>query len=445
MRWILWWSVAVWSLGVVEVAEARQLSVTVYNQNLGVVRDTRTVELVKGESMLKVVDVAAQIDPTSVHLRGPLEVLEQNFSYDLASADAILQRYLGEGLDVQADEGRTYRGTLLAFDRERIVLGGAGEAGGVTIVERDGVHDLRFPALPEGLKTKPTLIWQVDAERAGATEVELLYMTTGLEWHAEYVAVLAEDEQSFDLSGWVSVENRSGASYPNAKLKLVAGDVHRAPPPHRPQAGRAEMAYAADGDAFKERGLFEYHIYDLGRPTTLADREVKQIALLEALGAPLRKRYEFDSRRSGKVEVLVETENSSAAGLGMPLPAGVVRAMKSDADGQLEFVGEDRIDHTPANEKLKIRLGAAFDVVGERLVKDARRLSDRVQEQTIEIKLRNRKPEAVEIIVKEPLHGSWEILDASHAYEKQEAYLVEFTVGVAAQEESILTYRFRTR
>jgi hypothetical protein len=371
--------------------------------------------------------------------------VEQNYAFDLASAERILHRYLGETVDVLAEEGRTYRGALLAYDAENLVLrAGGGEE--VTIIGRESVQDIRCPSLPAGLITRPTLIWLVDGAKGGKADVELSYMTAGMNWHAEYVAVVAENDQSMDLSGWVSVENRSGATYPDAKLKLVAGAVHRAARPMPVFAkGRMAADEAAQAPQFVERGLFEYHLYELERPSTIADQEVKQIALFSPAHAPVKKVYEYDGMYGTGVKVTLETENKEAVGLGMPLPAGKVRAMKADKDGRLEFVGEDAIEHTPRGEKVKIRMGEAFDVKGERILADHRQLSDKVFEETIEVKLRNHKPEAIEVVMVEHPQGSWEILESTHPYEKKEAYKIEFKVPVKADQEVTVRYKVRVR
>ena len=430
-------------------AQGRELAVTVYNENLGVVRDKRTVEVDKGRATLRITDVAAQIDPTSVHLTGDLAVVEQNFAFDLASAEKILHRYLDQTVEVLAEENRTYRGKLLAFDPVSLVLGGTGNSEEVTIVGRESVLDVRCPALPAGLITKPTLIWVVDGAGGGKSQVELSYMTGGMSWHAEYVAVVADNDQSMELSGWVSVENMSGATYPDAKLKLVAGAVHRAvrPLPIDMKGMRmdAEAAMAAPPQ-FAERGLFEYHLYELERTSTIADQEVKQISLFAPANAQVKRIYEYDGAwGTDQVKVTLETENKESVGLGMPLPAGTVRAFKADADRRLEFVGEDHIDHTPRGEKVKIRMGTAFDVKAERILLDHRQISERIYEETVEIKLRNRKKEAIEVVVVEHPQGTWEIEKTTHPYEKKEAYKVEFKVPVKPDEEAVIRYTVRVR
>lgn len=430
-------------------AVARDLAVTVYNQDLGVVREQRTVDVTAGRSTLRISDVAARIDPTSVHLEGDLTVIEQNYAFDLASAERILERYLGEEIDVLADEGRSYRGRLLSFDAGSLVLGGVGGGEEVTLVGREGVQDIRCPSLPEGLITKPTLIWTVDGARGGRAEVELSYMTAGMSWHAEYVAVVAPDDDQMDLSAWVSIENRSGASYPDARLKLVAGEVHRAPTPMPRDfdgRGKAVALEAAAAPQFVERGLFEYHIYILERTSTISDREIKQISLFAPATTPVKKIFEFDGAYGGDdVKVTLEAENKEAVGLGMPLPAGKVRAFKADRDGRLEFVGEDRIEHTPRGEKVKIRMGNAFDVKGERAVVDHKRIADRIYEETVEVKLRNRKDEPIEVLVVEHPRGSWEMLTTTHPFEKKEAFKIEFTIQVAPDEEAVIRYTVRVR
>jgi hypothetical protein len=349
-----------------------------------------------------------------------------------------------------AEEGRTYKGKLLAYDAANLVMSGTGGGEEVTIVGRESVQDIRCPSLPEGLITKPTLVWTVAGAKGGKADVELSYMTGGMSWHAEYVAVVTADDKAMDLSGWVSVDTRSGATYPDAKLKLVAGEVNRAPTP-RPELARDMMmaeskVYGASAPQFVERGLFEYHIYVLERPATIADQEIKQIALFAPARATVTKVFEYDGMWGGEdVKVTLETENKEATGLGMPLPAGIVRAFKADQDGRLEFVGEDRIDHTPRGEKVKIRMGAAFDVKAERIVADQRRISDRVYEETVEVKLRNRKKEQVEIVVVEHPQGSWEILSSTHPYEKKEAAKIEFKVKVPADTETVVRYTVRVR
>jgi hypothetical protein len=431
-------------------AADRELRLTVYNDNLALVSDSRTIQVQAGQSTVELADVPAQIDPTSVHLKAlgsPLEVLEQNFQYDLASPDRILQRYLDQPVDAALKGGEMKSGALLSFDGGSLVL--RRPDGGVSLVTRPEVADLRLPTLPEGLRTRPTLVWLLQAEKGGATPVELSYLTGGLSWHAEYVAVTDEKDTQMDLSAWVSLENSSGAAYPEARLQLIAGDVQRVAPPSPPMRGNMAMAdvmmlKAGSSRGFEEETFFEYHLYTLDRATTIADRETKQVSLFPTAATPVKKVYEFNGQVDAKkVRIILEAENKKELGLGMPLPAGKVRVYKKDSRGDLQFVGEDQIDHTPKNEKLRLGVGKAFDIVAERIDLSQDRITDRVTDRKVQVKLRNRKTEAIEVVVQESAWGDWEIRDASLPFVKKDARTAEFRVPVAADTEAILTFTVR--
>ncbi|MEZ4652435.1 MAG: hypothetical protein R3E12_02235 [Candidatus Eisenbacteria bacterium] len=305
-----------------------------------------------------------------------------------------------------------------------------------------------MPRLPEGLRTRPTLVWTLQSDGGGQKPVELSYLTAGLSWHAEYVAVTNEDDSRISLSAWISLENTSGATYPDAQLQLIAGEVNRVQPP-QPMYMRGKGAVAMaemDSQGFAEESFFEYHLYTLDRRTTIADRETKQVALFPTAEAPVDKIYEYRGQVDPKkVSVVLETANSESRGLGMPLPAGKVRTYKEDKRGQLQFVGEDQIDHTPKNEKVRLRIGNAFDVVGERNQLSQKRISDRVQEQEIEIKIRNRKEEKIEVLVEESLYGDWEIIQSTHEHVKKDARTADFRLPVGADQETVLRFTVRTR
>jgi hypothetical protein len=291
-------------------------------------------------------------------------------------------------------------------------------------------------------------VWKLENEGKTARDLSIAYLTGGLAWHAEYVAAVDAKDTGMNLSGWVSVENRSGATYPNAHLKVVAGDVHRAafePPAIMDRMMTLEVS-AAKAGGFEERAFFEYHIYDLGRTTTLADREVKQIRLIADRTVPVDKVYVYEpTRGNDRVQVKLDFKNTKENGLGIPLPAGVFRVYREDADGALEFAGEDRLDHTAKDEKVSAALGNAFDLVGERNEMEAKRLADRVFERRIEIKLRNRKEaDSVTIKVREHPGGDWTVLSSSHAWKKVKADDLEFEIPVKAGEEVVLDYRVRT-
>ena len=430
--------------------ERRGLSLTVYNNDLGLVRDQRAIQVPGGQGWVEFLDVPAQIDPTSVHLTAadgaPLGVVEQNFRYDLVSTDRILERYLDAPIQVVLEDGRLYEGRLLSSDGATLVLAGGAPEGGVTVLTREKVNDIRFPDLPEGLITRPTLAWLLDAPRGGEREVEVSYLTNGLDWHAEYVALVDPEETGLNLSAWVSLGNRSGATYEDADLQLVAGAVRRVTPVAVPLAkgGMAERMDMAQAAGFTEESFFEYHLYTLDRPTTLRDRETKQVALFQPANARVTKRYETNPQQDAqKVRVVLETVNSTANGLGMPLPEGVVRVFKRDPRGRLQFIGEDRVNHTPRDEKLRVFIGYAFDIVAERTQLEMRRLSQRAYETDIQIEVRNRKSEPVTVIVQEDLYGFWEITTSSQPFEKKSATRIEFTVPVPASSTQTVTYTAR--
>jgi hypothetical protein len=433
-------------LALAHVASA-QVSITVYNQNIGLVKDTRQIDIRKGAFTYEAADVAAQIDPTSVHLKlDGAAVFEQNFEYDLVSRDRLLERYLNQKIQVFTEKGDMFEGILLSASGSELIL--RSPEGSVQAVAPAAVRDVRFGDLPGGLRTKPTLVWSLFGEKSGQAQAALSYLTNGLNWHAEYVAVTSEKGDKLDISSWVSVENHSGASYENAKLKLMAGDV-RLVQEAGPFDGRGRaypMMEAQAAPKFEEKAFFEYHLYTLDKPTTLKDRQTKQISLFEPASVTAKREYLFDQQKNAeKVMVNLVFKNEKAAGLGMPLPAGKVRVYQQDTDGGLEFVGEDRLDHTPQDEEVRLVIGAAFDLTVEKEMTESKRITDRVFEEAYRIKLRNHKKENVEIIVSEHVWGDWEILQSSHAYEKKNAYTIEFKISVETGKEIEITYRVRRR
>ncbi len=431
-------------------AGARDVAVTVYNENLGVVKDQRRFALTSGVSDLRFTDVASLIDPTSVHLRplgkSAVEILWQDYRYDLVSTDKLLERYVDQPIDVATKDDQVKRGTLLSYDPTSLVVQDAG--GGLTLLNRAEVRQVGLKELPKGLITRPTLVWRLRSEAAGDQPLEVSYMTSGMDWHAEYVAVINEAGSNLDLQGWASVENRSGATFDDAKIKLVAGSIHRAPPPGRPIPVDYMRAGVASEMAMKmeERGFFEYHLYELPLRATLANNEVKQLGLLQADGIKSVKKFTYDAQKDAKqVMVTVEFENATTAGLGMPLPAGVVRVFQRDKDESLELAGEDRIAHTPKNETVRVNVGGAFDIGVERKQTDMKQVTPRITETAFEIILRNHKAEAVDVTVVEHAWGDWEILESSLPSKKKDATTFEFVVRCAPEKPVTLTYRLRTR
>ena len=435
--------------GLAHAIEERQMAITVYNQNLALVKDVRLMDLKKGITLIKFKDVASQIDPTSVHFRSlpypdKVSILEQNYEYDLVSTRKILQKYIDQEIKVTAKDEKVYQGLLLSSSKDGMVL--AEREGGIKVIRPESILNLDFPSLPEGLITHPTLVWLLNCQRGGRQQTEISYLTSGINWHCEYVAVADREDKSLDLAGWVSIDNKSGATYPDAKLKLIAGDVHRVKPPRRRQ-GLVEadgVALAKGVPQFEEKPFFEYHMYTLARKATIKDNQIKQLSLFSPTQVNVNKIYTHDGARHGKkVRVNLEFQNTQEAGLGIPLPQGKVRVYKEDVDKSLEFIGEDLIDHTPKDEKVRIFLGNAFDLVGERKKISHHKIGDKAREETYEIKLRNHKKEMVEIVVVEHFWGEWSITNSSYRYDKKDAYTVEFRIPVAKDGESVLKYTVR--
>jgi len=425
---------------------AQDVSVTVYNQNLGLVKETREVQLKKGHFTLEAADVAARIDPTSVHLKlNGASILDQNFEYDLVSRERLMERYLDQEIEVFTENGDMFTGTLLSASGSQLIL--QAKDGQVQIVSPDAVRDVRFGELPGGLRTRPTLVWSLIGDKSGKQNAELSYLTQGMTWHAEYVAVTNDDNDNLELSSWVSIENRSGATYKDAKLKLMAGDVQvvRGTPLDGRGITTMEMAQKA-APAFEEKAFFEYHLYTLQRPATLKDRQIKQIALFDPATVNAKREYIYQAQRDPKkVKVNLVFDNDDKAGLGIPLPAGKVRVYQEDSDGSLEFIGEDLIDHTPRDEEVRLVVGSAFDISVERDMTEVKRLADRVRDESFRIKLRNHKDEDIEVTVVETIWGDWEILESSCDYTKKNASTIEFKISVKADDETVITYRVRRK
>ncbi|MBL1214586.1 MAG: DUF4139 domain-containing protein [Ignavibacteriae bacterium] len=428
--------------------QQKEIAVTVYNSDLGVIKDLRSMNINSGTSQIQLTDVAKLIDPTSVHIKLDGKVVEQNYQYDLVSMDKILQKYIDKDIQLFSESGEMISGNLLSVLGSQIVL--KKNDGGLLMLPNTSKYRVSVDALPEGLITKPTLVWMVNSNSSGKQDVEITYQTRGMNWHAEYVAVLNEDDTKTDLNSWVSIDNNSGTTYKNAKLKLVAGDVNRISqnlnyPVYAVDAMRKEGEYSAA--QFGEKEFFEYHIYNLERATTLAQNETKQISLFESSGVNVTKKFlyrsgSYNRGSSGKVAVIVEFDNKEKNNLGVPMPKGKVRVYKSDGES-VEFIGEDMIDHTPRNEKVKLKIGDAFDLVAEEVQTENKRISNKVSEQAYEITLKNRKKEDVVIEVERYLGLNWNILNSSVKYEKKDAQNVIFKVPVKKDDTSVLKFKVR--
>lgn len=447
-------------------AQGAGTALTVYNQNLALVRDTRSLDLDEGVNEVRFSDVASQIDPTSVHFRSLTDpvgttVLEQNYAYDLVGSSKLLQKYLDQEITLVTQDGTEYSGTLLS-GAEDIIL--QEENGGVTVIRREQVQQIDFPDLPEGLITQPTLVWLLNAADGGEQDVEVTYMANGINWRADYVVQLNEDDTALDLNGWVTLDNRSGATYNDAALKLVAGDVNVV----RDEMARlmreeAAEAVPAPTQTVEEREFFEYHLYDVQRPVTVRNNQTKQIEFTSATDVPAEKFFVYDGARglgfygypitdagygtnsNPDVNIYLEVQNREEAGLGIPLPAGRVRVYKADVDESLQFVGEDRIDHTPRDESVRLLLGNAFDIVGERRQTDFEKLGRDVIKESFQITVRNHKDEAVTVRVVEHLFrwNEWEIVEESARHTKLDQDTVEWRVPVPTDGEETVSYTVR--
>jgi len=460
------------------------VDLTIYNQNLSLIREERIINLAKGMSRVALPDIPATIDGTSLHfvsLTDPsaVRILEQNYEYDLVHPAKLLEKYIGKEVefvrvDPETERQYTVRGKLLATGYQVQPQSGFSvpnyySTGGM-IAEINPAGELLLPGLPEGLILRPQLEWLVSNSREGRQKAEIGYLARQLSWNCDYVALLSKDDSKIDVTGWVTVTNNSGTSFKNAGLKLVAGDVNIVKKALEYEARAAKGLAVADVSApqFKQTDLFEYKLYSLQRQTDLNNNETKQIELTSANGVSARKVFIYDGladqwrawyrnysyRSQGsfgqqsntKVGVYVTFKNDERSGLGMPLPKGKVRVYKRNEEGREQFIGEDQIDHTPKDEEVKLYLGNAFDVVGERAQKDFKTYaSGHIIEETIEIKVRNHKEKAVEVQVYEhPWRWSqWELVKSNADWTKVDQTTLRFPVKIARGGEAVVNYTIR--
>jgi hypothetical protein len=439
-------------------SDREAVAVTVYNDDLALVKERRKVDLPKGLTRLSLREVAAQMRPETALLRAasgqPLSLIEQNFDFDLLTPQKLLEKYVGREVTVirphpTTDGERRERATVLA----------AGQGTVLRFADRieTGVPGrLAFDSVPSNLRDRPTLSVLLDAA-GGKQAVELSYLTGGLSWKADYVANLSADGKQLDLNGWVTLTNRSGAGFDNATLQLVAGTVNRVRPP-APQMAYAMPASAPRAKSMEatQEALMDYHLYSFERPTSIADNQTKQLALLSASAVPVGREYLLAGNdwyyrdrynqigQKLKPAVFLEFENKGGQ-LGKPLPAGIVRVYARDSKGAAQFVGEDRISHTAKNEKLKLRLGEAFDITAERKQTHYRKIADNVSESSWRIELRNAKDEAVTVKVQEPMPGDWEMVQESQKHTKESARVASWNVAIPTGGTTVLEYAVRVK
>jgi hypothetical protein len=440
------------------------LNVTVYNSNIALVRDVRNLVLPGGNFRLKFMDIAATVNPATVHFRSltdpdKLGVIEQNYEYDLLEPAKLLHKYVGKEVTLirsYQDNGTTKReeikATLLSDNNGQVWKIGN------DIVTGGYAESYRFPDIPANLYERPTLLMSLENSGPRKQQIEASYLASNLSWNSDYVLTVARDDKAADLDGWVTLVNNSGTAFHNARLQLVAGDLNRLPAAIN---GRADMAMEAlrskaAAPQFQQENFSEYHLYTLGRRTSVEDKETKQISLLAGTDVPVQKifvvngqNYYYHNRQNpgspikDNVMVFYKFKNDEKAGLGIPIPAGSVRVYQKDSKGGILFVGEDHIDHTPKDESISVHIGNAFDVVSERKQTDYKSISSNVWEMEFEITIRNHKDSAITVQVNEPIGGDWEMLNSSYKYTKTSAWAAQFNVPVDKNGTSVLRYRVR--
>jgi hypothetical protein len=441
-----------------------ELSLTVYNSNIALVRDVRKLQVPRGVFDLQFMDIAATVNPATVHFRSLSEpsrvsVLEQNYEYDLLEPDKLLRKYVGRDVTLvrrRQEGGATIEepvtARLLSYNQAPVWQIGK------EIVTGLGADHIRFPEVPGNLYSRPTLIWSLNNEGGLRHRVEASYLAGNLTWNADYVLTVGRDDKAADIDGWVTVNNGSGTAFRNARLQLVAGDLNRV----QSATGRMELAErlarqdAAVSREMTQESFGDYHLYTLDRKTTINNNQTKQVSMLGASNFPILKRYIVDGQafyyRNAQhpgsplkdvVKVVYQFKNEEKAGLGLPMPSGVVRVYQADSKGGVQFVGEDRIDHTPKDETLNVKIGHAFDVVATRKQIDFEKITSTVYEMEFEIVLRNHKTTTVSVEVNEPIGGTWRMLRSSHQWTKTDAWAAQFNVPVASNGEATLRYRVR--
>src|SRR5213080_648006 len=441
------------------------LNVTVYNSNIALVRDVRNLNLPSGTFRLKFMDIAATVNPATVHFRSltdpdKLGVIEQNYEYDLLEPAKLLHKYVGKEVTLvrsYQDSGTTkheeIKATLLSDNNGPVWRIGN------DIVTGMFAESYRFPEVPANLYDRPTLLMSLENSGPRKQQIEASYLANNLSWNADYVLTVARDDKNADLDGWVTVANNSGTAFHNASLQLVAGELNRVPTESRIRA--MDMAMSATAKAkeqFQQEAFSEYHLYSLGRKTSVEDKETKQISLLQGSGVPVEKIFMVNGQSyyyrnpqnpgaplKDPVMVYYKFKNEEKAGLGIPLPAGNVRVYQKDSKGGILFAGEDRIDHTPKDEFVNIHIGNAFDVVAEHKQTDYKRIDTHTWEMEFEVTLRNHKDAPVTVQVNEPIGGDWEMLASTYKYTKTAAFAAQFIVPVAKDGTAVLKYRIRAR
>ncbi len=464
--WILVPPSTVWSQEEIHTThtDQKKVAITIYNNDLALIKDQRQVALKKGHNTLAFMDVSTSIQSETALLRNlthpqGFSITEQNYEFDLLTAEALLQKHVGQQVGVIYRHPTTGEETI-----EQAILLAANPEVVLRFENRieTGISPDRlvYQAIPRNLRERPALILQLQTEVAGKQALELSYLTSGLSWKADYVAQLNQTEDRFDLNGWVTLTNQSGMSYQNAHLQLVAGSIHRvAPQIHYAKRPAQEARMLADAPPMEEEGLLDYHLYTLDRATTLKNKQTKQVSLLSAHNVAVQKQYELRSHTprlyynhsqsfsalKPPVMVYLHFENTEQAGLDLPLPAGIIRVYKQDSKDNIQFVGEDRINHISKNASAKLRLGQAFDITAKKRRTEYRKLDSDSFEATFKIELRNAKKEPVLVKVAELIPGDWHIITESHPHQRETGNTALWQLSIPAKGQATLTVSFQTR
>lgn len=457
-----------------KISPSRGVSLTIYNQNFGLVRDSRQMDLKNGINYVSCQDVAAKIDPTSVSftsLTAPNQVVvrEQNYKYDLIDPNTILNKSIGKPARFKQYVGNgsvvELNGTLLNGPSATVGSsdGSTSEVSqGLVLKTANGIilnpqGQVELSELPAGLVATPSLDWKLETDKGGSHDIEIAYQTSDIGWKCDYVAVANQDDTKCDITSWVTIDNKSGGTYKNSQLKLIAGDVHKVTDavPMRMEAMDGIAPAALPPPPFTEQSFAEYHLYTLAGKTDVNNNETKQLSLFNAGAVPVKKLFVLESASAQffggdngdkrKIQIKLEMQNSQDNHLGMPMPKGKVRVYKKDSDGALQFIGEDQIDHTPRDEKIRIYLGDAFDVVGERQQTNMEQPNNHLQRMSYQISLRNHKKEAVKVQVIEHSYGDWKLTAQSQPSVKKDSHTFEFSVDVPADGEVKVTYTIEVK
>ncbi|MCK4359694.1 MAG: DUF4139 domain-containing protein [Candidatus Cloacimonetes bacterium] len=425
-----------------------QTSITVYNQNFATVRTNLTIPLQKGENLYSFSDIPSAIEPTSVHLTpvkksDKIVIALQNFEYDLANTQKILNKYLDKEIEIVVKNGDLFSGILKSFDHENIVIQRR-EDKGINMIHCGEIQNINLEKMPENFYTKPTLNWELISNKSGDCETKLSYITRNISWDAQYVAVLSPNEKSLNLSSWISLDNRSGKAYKQVDLKLMAGDVHLAPDQKKMYGDRDLMLVEAKGlgvPEIVEKEFFEYHLYTVkNRKIDINNNQQKQISLFDPTDVTVEKIFRYNCNSSGDVNVLIKFKNEEEYGLGIPLPKGKIRIFKKESEDEEEFIGADNINHTPKNEEVELKVGTAFDIKGKFTTTLSERPTKNTRRETYEIELRNRKEEDVVIEAIKRLGRNWKIEESDEEYEKKDAFTIQFNIQVPAEQKKKFSF-----